>query len=133
MEKALTLAGGDNLSLPLYYDTMLIAYACRDTQTDIAELDPGRSGSITLYRGDTLVSTNYESYMKLLLLNQICENGTDPVLDRIRSVINKNMKAAEGTRFSLENAYAMIGIDAVVVMDACWIGIAFEYMNVTAY
>ena len=110
LNEAETLAEGE-YSVPYYRDLFRFAHACSNAESKwLASI---HGGEVEVYQITQTNTIRYRHFMQVLLNRFIPENR-EAVLDRMQTVIEKNMQKAGHTNFSFDSAYTMLWIDAEV-------------------
>ena len=129
--EAYILTNGNPLLMPLYTDDIQISYEIEGTSARMKEVFD--AGEIIIYRGDCYVGMKLEDFERMFILYK-CADDNGKVLERVKSVIVKNMRYSGYKDFSLDTAITMVGIEAKVKVRTTLFGtVDYKYTNYLGY
>ena len=129
--EAALMTDGNPLLMPLYTDDIQISYEIEGTYARMKEVLDDKE--VIIYRGDCYVGMRLEDFERLFILYK-CADDNGKVLERVKSVIVKNMRYSGYKDFSLDSAITMVGIEAEVNVRTTLFGtVKYKYTNYLGY
>ena len=134
---SIQISDGRNLATSFYNDLALIGYTCMTANKQMDNLiGDGRftsDVSTLIFRGGELELISSFDLLKLFFLYEM-EGKSDYMLARVKTLIEANMRASGHPGFSLDQAFAMYGIDAKINATTVFIpGVSFTYSSYAGY